>query len=174
VPAAVPDITADVARAAAASILEALGYVGVIGVEFFVLDDGSVLVNEIAPRVHNSGHWTEAACVVSQFEQHVRAIAGLPLGDTRHHSACVMENLIGDDVARVPELVAEPDVLVHLYGKAEARPGRKMGHFTRQWPCGVFLFLSQFAVRNRRDQRRGSLHCDVYGYSRPYCSAPRC
>lgn len=131
VPAAVPDITADVARAAAASILEALGYVGVIGVEFFVLDDGSVLVNEIAPRVHNSGHWTEAACVVSQFEQHIRAIAGLPLGDTRHHSACVMENLIGDDVARVPELVAEPDVLVHLYGKAEARPGRKMGHFTR-------------------------------------------
>ncbi|MET3662323.1 5-(carboxyamino)imidazole ribonucleotide synthase [Aquamicrobium ahrensii] len=130
-PAAISATTVDMARAAAASILDALGYVGVIGVEFFVLDDGSLLVNEIAPRVHNSGHWTEAACVVSQFEQHIRAVAGLALGDTRRHSNCVMENLIGDDVARLPGLVAEPDVMVHLYGKAESRPGRKMGHFTR-------------------------------------------
>ncbi|MEO4000785.1 5-(carboxyamino)imidazole ribonucleotide synthase [Mesorhizobium sp. CAU 1732] len=131
IPASVSDVTADAARVAAEAILTGLDYVGVIGVEFFVLADGSVLVNEIAPRVHNSGHWTEAACAVSQFEQHIRAIAGLPLGDTRRHSDCVMENLIGDDVLRAPQLLAEPDVVLHLYGKAEARPGRKMGHFTR-------------------------------------------
>lgn len=131
VPASVGSATADAARAAATAILDALGYVGVIGVEFFVLADGSVVANEIAPRVHNSGHWTEAACVVSQFEQHIRAIAGLPLGDTSRHSDCVMQNLIGDDIAGVPGLLAERNVLVHLYGKAEARSGRKMGHFTR-------------------------------------------
>lgn len=131
VPAAISPSTADIARQAVASILGALGYVGVIGVEFFVLDDGTLLANEMAPRVHNSGHWTEAACAISQFEQHIRAVAGLALGDPRRHSNCVMENLIGDDVDRLAELVTEPDVLVHLYGKAESRPGRKMGHFTR-------------------------------------------
>ncbi|MBN9250683.1 MAG: 5-(carboxyamino)imidazole ribonucleotide synthase [Mesorhizobium sp.] len=131
VPASISATTADAARDATAKILGALDYVGVIGVEFFVLGDGSLLANEIAPRVHNSGHWTEAACVISQFEQHMRAVAGLPLGDPRRHSDCVMENLIGDDLARVPVLLTEADVLVHLYGKAEARPGRKMGHFTR-------------------------------------------
>jgi 5-(carboxyamino)imidazole ribonucleotide synthase len=131
VPAAVPAGTVEIACRRAFAILEALDYVGVIGVEFFVLPDHSLLVNEIAPRVHNSGHWTEAACAVSQFEQHIRAIAGLPLGDTRRHSDCVMENLIGDDVDRGPALLAEPDLVLHLYGKAEARPGRKMGHFTR-------------------------------------------
>ncbi|WOS62254.1 5-(carboxyamino)imidazole ribonucleotide synthase [Sinorhizobium fredii] len=131
VPASVAAPTAEAARKAATAILEALGYVGVIGVEFFVLADGSVVVNEIAPRVHNSGHWTEAACVVSQFEQHVRAIAGLPLGDPSRHSDCAMQNLIGDEIAELPNLLAAPNVLVHLYGKAEARPGRKMGHFTR-------------------------------------------
>ena len=93
--------------------------------------DGTGRVNEIAPRVHNSGHWTEAACATSQFEQHIRAICGLPLGSTARHSDCVMENLIGDDVGRTEGLLAEPGVLVHLYGKAEARAGRKMGHFTR-------------------------------------------
>jgi len=131
VPAQVPPATAAAAITAAGAILQALDYVGVIGVEFFVLADGTLLVNEIAPRVHNSGHWTEAACTVSQFEQHIRAVAGLPLGDGARHSDCVMQNLIGDDVARVPELAAEPNVAVHLYGKAESRPGRKMGHFTR-------------------------------------------
>ena len=131
VPAAISPETAEAARDAAFAILEALDYVGVIGVEFFVLADGSLLANEIAPRVHNSGHWTEAACAVSQFEQHIRAVAGLPLGDTGRHSDCVMENLIGDDVLRAPALLAEPDLVLHLYGKAEARPGRKMGHFTR-------------------------------------------
>lgn len=123
--------TEGAAREAAFAILEALDYVGVIGVEFFVMADGTVLVNEIAPRVHNSGHWTEAACATSQFEQHIRAICGLPLGSTARHSDCVMENLIGDDVGRTEGLLAEPGVLVHLYGKAEARAGRKMGHFTR-------------------------------------------
>ena len=123
--------TAQAARDAAFAILEALDYVGVIGVEFFALKDGRLLVNEIAPRVHNSGHWTEAACVISQFEQHIRAVAGLPLGDTRRHSDCVMQNIVGDDMADVPAWLAQPDVLVHLYGKAEARPGRKMGHVTR-------------------------------------------
>jgi 5-(carboxyamino)imidazole ribonucleotide synthase len=131
VPATVSAETAQAAQAAAAKILDSLGYVGVIGVEFFVLADGSLLANEIAPRVHNSGHWTEAACIVSQFEQHIRAVAGLPLGRPDRHSECVMENLIGDDIARTPDLLAEPDVMLHLYGKAETRPGRKMGHFTR-------------------------------------------
>jgi len=125
-----PDVEAS-AKAIAGRILEALDYVGVIGVEFFVLPDGTLKVNEIAPRVHNSGHWTEAACVMSQFELHIRAIAGLPLGCTLRHSDCVMENLIGDDVERVSDLLAQPEVLVHLYGKAESRPGRKMGHATR-------------------------------------------
>jgi len=131
VPATITDETREAAQAIAARILEGLGYVGVIGVEFFVLDDGSLLVNEIAPRVHNSGHWTEAACAVSQFELHIRAIAGLPLGDTGRHSDCVMENLLGDAQNRAEELLSEPGLVLHLYGKTEPRPGRKMGHFTR-------------------------------------------
>ena len=131
VPARITPQTAQAAKDAAFTILEALDYVGVIGVEFFVLTDGTLLVNEIAPRVHNSGHWTEAACAISQFEQHIRAIAGLPLGGTARHCDCVMENLIGDDVLRASALLAEPDLVLHLYGKAESRPGRKMGHFTR-------------------------------------------
>ncbi|SJM33451.1 5-(carboxyamino)imidazole ribonucleotide synthase [Mesorhizobium delmotii] len=130
-PARIESETAAAAQAAAAKILASLDYVGVIGIEFFVLADGALLANEIAPRVHNSGHWTEAACIVSQFEQHIRAVAGLPLGNPGRHFDCVMENLIGDDILRVPALLAEPDLMLHLYGKAEARPGRKMGHFTR-------------------------------------------
>jgi 5-(carboxyamino)imidazole ribonucleotide synthase len=133
-PATISPQTAAAARDAAEKILEALDYVGVIGVEFFVLADGSLLANEIAPRLHNSGHWTEAACLVSQFEQHIRAVSGLPMGSTARHADCVMENLIGDDVLRAPALLAEPGVMLHLYGKAEARPGRKMGHFTRLLP----------------------------------------
>ncbi len=131
VPAHVDAGTLAAAKRAAIDILGSLHYVGVLGVEFFVLDNGKVLVNEIAPRVHNSGHWTEAACTVCQFEQHIRAVAGLPLGDTGRHSDCVMENLIGDEVLRAPELLKEPDLMLHLYGKTEIRPGRKMGHFTR-------------------------------------------
>ncbi len=131
VPAAVSAELAEAAASTARRILDQLRYVGVIGVEFFVGRDGTLLVNEIAPRVHNSGHWTEAACTVSQFEQHIRAVAGLPLGRSVRHSDAVMENLIGSDVERVPALLSEADVMLTLYGKTEARPGRKMGHFTR-------------------------------------------
>lgn len=134
VPATISQDTHKQAWMAATDITSALDYVGVIGVEFFVLAGGKLLVNEIAPRVHNSGHWTEAACAISQFEQHIRAIAGLPAGDPARHSDCVMENLIGDDIARVAELAAEKNVVIQLYGKAEARPSRKMGHFTRIAP----------------------------------------
>lgn len=131
VPAAISTDTAVACARATYKLLHALDYVGVLGFEFFVLPDGSVVANEFAPRVHNSGHWTEAACAVSQFEQHIRAVAGLPLGDPKRHSDCVMENLIGDDVLKVPAILAESDAVLHLYGKAEAREGRKMGHVTR-------------------------------------------
>lgn len=113
----------------AAKILNALDYVGVMGVELFVTRDG-LIVNEIAPRVHNSGHWTQNGCTVDQFEQHIRAVAGWPLGDGKRHSNVVMTNLIGDDVDRIPEIAKSGDAL-HLYGKAEAKPGRKMGHVNR-------------------------------------------
>jgi len=114
----------------AGRILNALEYVGVMGVELFVTPRGLV-VNEIAPRVHNSGHWTQAGCAVDQFEQHIRAVAGWPLGNGSRFVDVVMENLIGDDMDRVPALTREADVQVHLYGKGEARPGRKMGHINR-------------------------------------------
>ncbi len=113
----------------AARILNALDYVGVMGVELFVTS-GGLIVNEFAPRVHNSGHWTQNGCVIDQFEQHIRAIAGWPLGDGTRHSNVVMENLIGDDVLKVPEIAASGAAL-HLYGKEEAREGRKMGHVNR-------------------------------------------
>ncbi len=109
-----------------ANILNALEYVGTMGVELFVTPAG-LIVNEIAPRVHNSGHWTQQGSSVDQFEQHIRAIAGWPLGDGSRHSNVVMENLIGDDVMRLPE-IAKTDTAIHLYGKADAKPGRKMGH----------------------------------------------
>ncbi len=111
----------------AAKILNALDYVGVLGVELFVTPHGFI-VNEIAPRVHNSGHWTQNGCTVDQFEQHIRAIAGWPLGDGSRYADVVMENLIGDDMKRVPELAKQRDTAVHLYGKADVKPGRKMGH----------------------------------------------
>lgn len=114
----------------AAKILNALGYVGVMGVELFVTVEG-LIVNEIAPRVHNSGHWTQNGCVIDQFEQHVRAVSGWPLGDGSRHADVVMENLIGDDMNRLPELAAEPQAALHLYGKADVKAGRKMGHVNR-------------------------------------------
>ncbi len=114
----------------AGKIVNALKYVGVMGVELFVTPKG-LIVNEIAPRVHNSGHWTQNGCAIDQFEQHIRAIAGWPLGDGSRHADVVMENLIGDDIDRIPELAREPRTAIHLYGKAEARPGRKMGHVNR-------------------------------------------
>jgi 5-(carboxyamino)imidazole ribonucleotide synthase len=114
----------------AGRIARALDYVGVMGVELFVTAQGLV-VNEIAPRVHNSGHWTQNGCTVDQFEQHIRAVAGWPLGDGRRHADVVMENLIGDDVARLPDLARQTDTAIHLYGKAEVKAGRKMGHVNR-------------------------------------------
>ncbi|SLN14053.1 N5-carboxyaminoimidazole ribonucleotide synthase [Roseivivax jejudonensis] len=130
VPAALSEARRTDAVLMAARILNALDYVGVMGVELFVTAD-ALLVNEIAPRVHNSGHWTQNGCAVDQFEQHVRAIAGWPLGDGQRHSDVVMENLIGDEVDRVPALSREADTALHLYGKDAARPGRKMGHVNR-------------------------------------------
>ena len=109
-----------------ANILNALDYVGTMGVELFVTPQG-LIVNEIAPRVHNSGHWTQQGCTVDQFEQHIRAIAGWPLGDGSRHSNVTMENLIGDDVERLPD-IAKTNTAIHLYGKADAKAGRKMGH----------------------------------------------
>jgi 5-(carboxyamino)imidazole ribonucleotide synthase len=126
VPAGVSFALAAEATAAATKIAAALDYVGVLGVEFFVTGE-TLLVNEIAPRVHNSGHWTEAVCVTDQFEQHIRAICRWPLGDPARLATVVMENLVGDEVAGIPArlgLGTRPQ----LYGKAETRPGRKMGH----------------------------------------------
>ncbi len=130
VPAPIPASLRTDAVLIASRILNALDYVGVLGVELFVTSSGLV-VNEIAPRVHNSGHWTQAGCAVDQFEQHIRAIAGWPLGDGTRHADVVMENLIGADIDRAPHLAAERGVQVHIYGKAETRPGRKMGHVNR-------------------------------------------
>ncbi len=133
VPANVPARLKTDAVLLAGQILNALDYVGVLGVELFVTPQG-LLVNEIAPRVHNSGHWTQNGCLIDQFEQHIRAITGWPLGDGTRHADCVMENLIGDDMTRVPDLAADPSVALHLYGKAEIKPGRKMGHVNRITP----------------------------------------
>ena len=140
VPAALPDPVLQAATATAERILTALGVVGVACVEFFVTKDGRVLVNEIAPRTHNSGHLTIEACDTSQFEQQVRAVCGLPLGSTRQQSPAAMANLLGDcwpasgqAAGREPDWAAAlgvPGVTLHLYGKNEPRPGRKMGHLT--------------------------------------------
>lgn len=129
VPARISAAQATDAVLIAARILNALDYVGVLGVELFVTT-GGLIVNEIAPRVHNSGHWTQNGCTIDQFEQHIRAICGWPLGDGTRHSDVIMENLIGADMERVPELAADGAAL-HLYGKTEVRAGRKMGHVNR-------------------------------------------
>jgi 5-(carboxyamino)imidazole ribonucleotide synthase len=122
------------AETIATQIAEALEIVGLLAVEMFVTKAGEVLVNELAPRPHNSGHWTIDACLTSQFEQFVRAVCGLPLGSVEHHSRAVMKNLIGDEVQAWREILAEPGAKLHLYGKNEPRPGRKMGHVTRLLP----------------------------------------
>lgn len=129
VPSGLPASTVQDAVLIASRIVTALDYVGVMGVELFVTPDG-LLVNEVAPRVHNSGHWTQLGCAIDQFEAHIRAVAGLPLGNARRHADVEMQNLIGDDIAQLPALLAE-GAQIHLYGKAEARPGRKMGHVNR-------------------------------------------
>jgi len=129
VPAPIPPALADQATEVAGRMLEALDYVGVLAVELFVVGD-AVWVNEIAPRVHNSGHWSIEGAETSQFEQHIRAICGLPLGSTALRGQAEMHNLIGDAASRWPELLREPGAHLHLYGKSEIRPGRKMGHVT--------------------------------------------
>lgn len=137
VPAQVSEGTARRARAIACAVGGALDYVGVFAVELFVVGRGAaekVLVNEIAPRVHNSGHWTQDGALTCQFEQHVRAIAGWPLGDPSRVGRVEMRNLIGEDVHAWHALLAEPGARVHLYGKDEARAGRKMGHVNRVYP----------------------------------------
>lgn len=133
VPAAIAPGTAARAREVAARILGALDYVGVAGVEMFVAG-GGLTVNEIAPRVHNSGHWTMDACAVSQFEQHVRAICGWPLGDPARHSDVVMTNILGEEAEEWQRYAGAPASGLHLYGKAAWRPGRKMGHINRLAP----------------------------------------
>ena len=137
VPAKLAEATAEAARGIAAKVAEALDYVGLLAVEMFVVEEGGeerLLVNEIAPRVHNSGHWTQDGCLVSQFENHIRAIAGWPLGSTIRHSDAVMTNLVGAEADEWQRLAAEPGARLHLYGKAESRPGRKMGHVNRIAP----------------------------------------
>jgi 5-(carboxyamino)imidazole ribonucleotide synthase len=129
VPSRLSRAQSDEAQAIARRIADAFDYVGVLAVELFVGRDGELLVNEIAPRVHNSGHWTLEACAVSQFEQHIRAVAGWPLGDASRHSDAVMENIIGDEASDWEALAARGGAL-HLYGKNEPRAGRKMGHIT--------------------------------------------
>ena len=136
-PAAIPAQLAAQARSIAEKIAHALNYVGVLGVEMFVVagkDGPTVLVNEIAPRVHNSGHWTLDGASISQFEQHIRAIAGWPLGKPIRHGAVTMTNLIGDDILSYEEWLTVPGATVHLYGKGPPRPGRKMGHVTEVVP----------------------------------------
>jgi 5-(carboxyamino)imidazole ribonucleotide synthase len=115
----------------ARGILQGLDYVGVLGVELFEMADGALLVNEIAPRVHNSGHWTQGGTGCDQFEQHIRAVAGWPLGDPRALFETEMRNLLGDEAEAWAEIAAEPGARLHLYGKGEIRPGRKMGHVNR-------------------------------------------
>ncbi len=136
-PAPIAPETAENAVAVATRVAEALDLVGLLAVEMFVGTDGTVLVNEIAPRPHNSGHWTIDACPASQFEMHIRAVAGLPLPPATRHSDAVMKNLVGpEEVAQWPTILATPGLVPHLYGKTEARPGRKMGHVTRLFPLG--------------------------------------
>jgi 5-(carboxyamino)imidazole ribonucleotide synthase len=133
-PARIPPETAMRAEAIARHVAEKLDLVGVLAVEMFVTQQGELLVNELAPRPHNSGHWTIDACYTSQFEQLVRAICGLPLGSVEHHSDAIMKNLIGSDIEKWREVLNDPLAKLHIYGKSEVAPGRKMGHVTRLIP----------------------------------------
>ncbi len=133
VPANITDNACKAALDIAQKIVEKLDYVGVMGVEMFVQADGSILVNEVAPRVHNTGHWTLEGCAISQFEQHIRAVCGWPLGSVERHSNAVMTNLLGAEADDWQSLASDTQA-VHLYGKGESRPGRKMGHVTSLSP----------------------------------------
>ncbi len=130
-PADVPFNVQDEAREIAVKVLEGLEFVGVLAVELFVLPGNRLLLNEIAPRVHNSGHWTQDGCVCDQFEQHIRAVAGWPLGDSTARCKIEMTNLLGTDILEWPSLAAEPQSRLYVYGKDDPRPGRKMGHINR-------------------------------------------
>lgn len=141
-PAHVGQATQSEALRIARAVLEALDYVGVIGVELFELADGTLLVNEIAPRVHNTGHWTLDGCEVDQFEQHIRAIAGWPLGPTHALARVEMTNLLGDEALDWPALAADAGARLWLYGKRDAEPGRKMGHLNRLSPLQDDSLLS--------------------------------
>jgi 5-(carboxyamino)imidazole ribonucleotide synthase len=137
VPAAITAVVEAEARRIGETIASALGHIGVLAVEMFVVAEGgghALLVNEIAPRVHNSGHWTIDGCSVSQFEQHMRAVAGWPLAKPARRGRIEMTNLIGSEVEDYAGWLTVPGASVHLYGKAAVRPGRKMGHVTRVWP----------------------------------------
>ncbi|MSO65778.1 MAG: 5-(carboxyamino)imidazole ribonucleotide synthase [Alphaproteobacteria bacterium] len=134
VPATVGGAAVATAQDIAHRLAAALDYVGVLAVEMFAMADGTILVNEMAPRVHNSGHWTIDACITDQFEQHIRAICGLPLGSPARHSDAEMINLIGQEVEQWADFARDPMAKLHLYGKAAVRPGRKMGHVTRLRP----------------------------------------
>jgi len=158
-PARVAPATATEAQRVAWRIADRMGLVGLLTVELFVDAGGRVVVNEIAPRPHNSGHWTIDACPASQFELHVRAVTGLPLPPGRRHADAVMKNLVGpEETALWPAIVATPGLIPHLYGKAEARPGRKMGHVTRLFPPGTLpddagLALALGCIAPRCDRR---------------------
>ena len=134
VPARISQAVAGRAEAIARHIANEIGLVGLLAVEMFVTHNDEVLVNELAPRPHNSGHWTIDACYTSQFEQLVRAICGLPLGSPERHADAVMKNLIGADIAKWREAINDPLQKIHLYGKSEVEPGRKMGHVTKLVP----------------------------------------
>uniref|UniRef100_A0A2A4Z592 N5-carboxyaminoimidazole ribonucleotide synthase n=1 Tax=OCS116 cluster bacterium TaxID=2030921 RepID=A0A2A4Z592_9PROT len=138
IPANVAPFIKEQAAALATDIIKGLDYVGTMGVELFVSStaDNPLIVNEIAPRVHNSGHWTQDACYISQFEQHIRAITNMPLGSTLRHSNVVMKNLIGDDVMQAADYAKQPNAHIHLYGKLDIKPGRKMGHINLLYPLG--------------------------------------
>jgi len=133
-PAGIAATTAEQAEAVALSAIEAMDLVGLLAVEMFACADGSVLANEVAPRPHNSGHWSIEGCATSQFQQLVRAVCDLPLGSTEILHPSEMTNLLGDDIDAWAEILAEPNAHLHLYGKADAKPGRKMGHVTRLLP----------------------------------------
>lgn len=135
-PAAIDRDLAEHARGLGRKLADAMDMVGLLAVELFVTRDGHLLMNEMAPRPHNSGHWTQDGCTTSQFEQFMRAVAGLPLGSPQRHSDTVMKNLIGADAEPWLEVLSNPLNKLHLYGKAEARPGRKMGHINRAYPLG--------------------------------------
>ncbi|MBK6779289.1 MAG: 5-(carboxyamino)imidazole ribonucleotide synthase [Gemmatimonadetes bacterium] len=157
VPARVPEALAAEARAAAARLATAMDYVGTMAVEFFVVGGGRLVVNEMAPRPHNSGHYTLDACATDQFEQQVRAVAGLPLGDTSLLRPATMVNLLGDLWAGGPprwdRALADPGVHLHLYGKTEPRPGRKMGHLTVLAGAPELALAGALAARQRLTER---------------------